>query len=243
MRERLYGELTPWYRLVDPPADHEGEVRAYRVALQRGATPAPKTLLELGSGAGHNAVHLKAHFECTLSDLSPEMLALSRELHPELEHHLGDLRTLRLGQTFDTVLLHDAVTYMRTEADLAKAIETIDVHLRPGGAAVIAPDVLREDLKDESELLACDEGHRSLRAVMWSWDPDPEDTTFITEYAFLLRENGKVTAVHDSHVEGVFPKATWLRLLEARGFSVETFPRPMDDEGQFDEVFLLRKPA
>jgi hypothetical protein len=31
----LYGELVPWYRLVDPPADHLDEATAYREALER----------------------------------------------------------------------------------------------------------------------------------------------------------------------------------------------------------------
>ena len=35
-------------------------------------------MLDLGSGAGHNAVHLKSRFACTLVDLAPAMLVLAR---------------------------------------------------------------------------------------------------------------------------------------------------------------------
>ena len=52
-------------------------------------------------------------FTCTLSDLSPQMLSLSRTLNPGCEHVLGDMRTLRLGRTFDAVFVHDAVMYSR----------------------------------------------------------------------------------------------------------------------------------
>ena len=69
----------------------------------------PGTLLELGSGGGNNASHLKARFNCTLTDISPDMLALSRTLNPECEHLEGDMRTLRLGRTFDVVFIHDAI--------------------------------------------------------------------------------------------------------------------------------------
>ena len=99
MRPLLYRELVPWYRLVDPAADHADEAASYQAALERGASPAPDTLLELGAGAGHNASHLKRRFRCTLSDVSEAMLALSRELNPECEHVVGDMRTLRLGRT------------------------------------------------------------------------------------------------------------------------------------------------
>jgi len=44
------------------------------------------------------------------------MLELSRTINPEAEHILGDMRTLRLGRTFDAVLIHDAICYMTTEA-------------------------------------------------------------------------------------------------------------------------------
>jgi hypothetical protein len=66
----LYGELVPWYRLLDPPADHLDEATSYREALERAAGPGAETLLELGAGAGHNAFYLKDRFRCTLTDIA-----------------------------------------------------------------------------------------------------------------------------------------------------------------------------
>ena len=54
---------------------------------------APRTVLELGSGGGNNASHLKAQFRMTLVDRSPGMLAVSRALNPECEHVEGDCAT------------------------------------------------------------------------------------------------------------------------------------------------------
>src|SRR3712207_9249425 len=106
--------------------------------------PAP-TLLELGSGGGNNAVHLKAHFaQVTLTDLSPEMLAVSRALNPDCEHLLGDMRTLRLGRAFDVVFVHDAIDYMTTREDLRLALETAAVHCKPDGLGLFVPDYVRE---------------------------------------------------------------------------------------------------
>lgn len=44
------------------------------------------TLLELGSGDNNTASYFKRRFACTLTDLSPEMLALSSGINPECEH-------------------------------------------------------------------------------------------------------------------------------------------------------------
>jgi hypothetical protein len=241
MDSLLYGELVPWYRLLDPTLDHFDETESYRLALERAASPPPQTLLELGAGAGNNGYHLKRRFRCTLADVSDAMLALSRDLNPECDHIVGDMRTLRLARTFDAVLVHDAVMYMTTEDDLLAAARTAFVHTRPGGAAVFAPDCLRETFHEQSDIYGGEDGSRALRCLQWSWDPDASDDTFVAEYAFLLRDGVEMRAVHDRHIEGLFPKATWLRLLSSVGYEVDTIERPIG-EGRADEVFLCRRP-
>jgi len=241
MQPLLYGELVPWYRLVDPPEEHREEAASYLAAFDRAASPRPETLLDLGAGAGNNGLHLKPRFRCTLTDLSEEMLGLSRELNPECEHIAGDMRTLRLDRTFDAVLVHDAVMYMTTEEQLLAAARTAFVHTRPGGAAIFAPDCVRETFRESTDVMSGEDGSRALRGLEWTWDPDPTDDTYTVDFAFLLRDAGGVTAAHDRHVEGLFSRATWFRILAAAGYRVETMERPVAD-GAVDEIFLCRRP-
>jgi SAM-dependent methyltransferase len=140
---RLYGDLAPWFHLLTAPEDYAAEAERYR-RLILDAVPDARTLLELGSGGGNNASHLRADFACTLSDVSPQMLDLSRRLNPGCEHVLGDMRTLRLGRTFDAVFVHDAIAYMATEDDLRDCLRTAFAHTRPGGIALFVPDFTRE---------------------------------------------------------------------------------------------------
>jgi hypothetical protein len=245
MQPLLYGELVPWYRLLDPVADHADEAAAYVAMLERAGAPAGGTLLELGAGAGGNASFMKQRFRCTLTDISPEMQALSRAINPECEHLPGDMRTLRLGRAFDAVLVHDAVAYMTTRADLAAAAATAFAHTRPGGAALFAPDYVRETFSDKAELHAGDDGPRSLRCLEWAWDPDPADDTYVVEYAFLLRDRrdrNDLKAVHDRHVEGLFARATWVEALTGVGYRVERVDRPFDDTAT-EMIFLCRRPT
>ena len=84
----------------------------------------------------------------TLSDLSAEMLALSRRINPELEHVQGDMRSLRVpGAQFDAVFVHDAASYLASEDDVRAMAATAAFHCRPGGAAVVVPDHVREKLR------------------------------------------------------------------------------------------------
>jgi len=238
---RLYRDYARWYRLVDPPEDHREEADTFQLAFEGAVSQRPETLLELGAGGGHNALHLKRHYRCTLTDLSEEMLALSRDLNPECEHVAGDMRTLELGRKFDLVLVHDAVTYMLTEDDLAATARTAFIHTRPGGAAIFAPDNLRETFHESTEVDSSQDAIRTLHYLAWVWDPDPTDDTYQVDYTFLLREKGAVQAFHEQHVEGLFPRASWLRILDSVGYQAEIMARPIGD-GTFDEVFLCRKP-
>lgn len=242
MKAALYGELAPWYYLVDPTAEHAEETEIYRAALERGAGPGARTLLELGAGGGNNAWHLKQRFQCTLSDVSEVMLGLSRELNPDCEHLIGDMRTLRLGRTFDTVLVHDAVMYMTRVEELDAVAATAFAHTRPGGAALFAPDYVRETFHEATEQGGEDDGARGLRYLAWTWDPDPADDTYIADYVFLLREGDRMRAVHDRHTEGLFSKATWTSVLERAGYRVEPVQRVLGGT-RVDEIFLCTRPA
>lgn len=216
---KLYNELASWWPLMSPPFEYVEEAAFYRATLGTVAKRPVKTVLELGSGGGHNASHLKEHFTLTLVDISPGMLSVSRMLNPECEHHQGDMLSVRLGRQFDAVFIHDAICYMTTEAELRQAIGTAFVHCKPGGVALFAPDYVRENFQTGTDHGGHDDGARGMRWVEWTWDPDPDDTTYLADYAYLMRErNGSMHVEHDRHLEGLFSRATWLRLLTEGGF-------------------------
>ncbi|MGH7719046.1 MAG: class I SAM-dependent methyltransferase [Gemmatimonadaceae bacterium] len=242
---KLYGELASWWPLLSAPAEYAEEAAFYQQTLIEACEGAPRTLLELGSGGGNNASHLKARFQMVLVEPSSGMLEVSAALNPECEHVQGDMRTVRLGRQFDCVFVHDAVVYMTTESDLRRAIETAFVHCRPGGAALFAPDHVRENFRPSADHGGHDGEHRSLRYLEWTWDPDPTDGTYVVDYAYLLRAgDGSVSVEHDRHIEGLFGRADWLRLLSEAGFRprVVPFDHSELDAGTY-EVFVGSKPG
>ena len=245
MKTLLYHELVSFYHLLDPLEDHVDEAEAYGDRL-KAAVPHATSLLELGSGAGHGAYYVKERFEhVTLADLSEAMLDRSKELNPDCEHVVGDMRSLRLGRSFDCVLIHDAICHLTTRDDLRAAVETAWVHLRSGGAALLIPDCTKESFVECHEDHAGDDDERSLRCVSWSHDPDPDDDTYVTDFAFLLRERGEVRAVHDRHVYGLFATAVWIDVCREAGFAVDPIVRPLPDEyigtAYTDTMYLCRK--
>jgi trans-aconitate methyltransferase len=200
-------------------------------------------LLELGSGGGNTASHLKARYACTLTDLSEDMLAVSRAINPQCEHVPGDMRTLRLGREFDAVLVHDAVMYMTNADDLRAAIATAYVHLRPGGAALFVPDCTRETFTPGTHHGGHDGDGRSLRYLEWTRDPDPADASFEVDFAILLGESGKrVRVVHDHHVHGLFARDEWLAWLSDAGFEASAVKLDVDGDVPEYVGFVGRRP-
>jgi ubiquinone/menaquinone biosynthesis C-methylase UbiE len=147
---RLYGDLSSWWPALSSPEDYAEDAAFYRKTIVAACSSTPRTLLEPGSGGGNNASHLKAFFTMTLVDASPGMLIVSRSLNPECEHIQGDMRDIRLGRIFDAVFIEDAISYMTTEYDLQRAIETAFVHCRPGGAALFCPDYIIETFRSST---------------------------------------------------------------------------------------------
>jgi len=240
---RFYGDLASWWPLISPVDEYVEEAELIAQLLGSAAIPVWE-VLELGSGGGSNAAHLKRQFSLTLVDLSPEMLAVSQQLNPDCVHQQGDMRTVRLGREFDAVFVHDAVGYMTSQDDLAAAARTAFHHCRPGGVAVFVPDEIKETYEPGVEQGGTDgPDGRGVRFLEWSWDPDPVDTTTVTQYVFVLRDtDNAVQVVHEEHQFGLFDRQTWLDVLTAAGFQVEVTHETTDDDRTPRELFLANRP-
>jgi SAM-dependent methyltransferase len=222
---RVYQDLAEWWPLVSPPEEYAEEAGQLAGVFASAAIPV-REVLDLGSGGGHVAVHLKDRITLTLADLSASMLEVSRQLNPECEHVQGDMRTLRLGRMFDGVLVHDAVDYMTGEADLLQVAQTAFAHCRPGGIAAFVPDHTAETFRAAlGHGGGSDASGRSAAFRERDWDPDPGDDWIQADYEFTLRDaDGSVRVVRESHRLGAFSAATWLRVLAEAGFDPEQAP-------------------
>jgi SAM-dependent methyltransferase len=237
---KLYGELAEWWPIFSGPEEYREEAAYFARTLIASSNPPPRRVLELGSGGGNNAYHLKAHFEMTLVDRSPGMLAVSREINPECEHLKGDIRKVRLGRTFDAVFVHDAICHMTTAADLRAVMKTALEHLRPGGVALFVPDEVRETFAAETDHGGNDAERGSVRFLQWITDPNPRDTTYMVDFAILIKNGrGQTRLVHDRHKLGLFPRAKWRSLMREVGFRLSTINEEFAEFGR--DVFLGRR--
>ena len=219
---RLYDDLAYLWPLMSPPEEYAEEASYWRMNLREGLGPGRHKILELGVGGGHNLSHLTSDFEATAVDASEKMLALSRKLNARVEHHRGDMRDVRLGRTFKAVLIGDAISHMLSENDLFAAFNTAALHLEAGGMLIITPDYFRESFHEpHTEHHTHSNDGMQLTYFEYAYDPDPGDTTIETLFTHVIREGARLRIEHDRFITGLFPKATWLRLMGKAGFMVE----------------------
>lgn len=244
---RLYRELAEWWPLISPPEEYTDEAGYLAAVLRLSGVAGPvREVLDLGSGGGHMAVHLKDQFTLTLVDISKDMLAVSQRLNPECEHLPGDMRTVRLGRGFDAVLVHDAIDYITTEHDLGQVIETTFAHCKPGAVAAFVPDYVKDSF---AELTGGGGGgtdpagrHATFRER--TWDPDPADDWVQSEYEFtLVRADGSVEVIGETHRLGAFSQATWFALLASAGFEPLPVPHAGMPPGRPANLFTGKRPA
>ena len=178
------------------------------------------TVLELGSGGGNNASHLKRHFTLTLVDRSPEMLELSRGLNPELEHVEGDMRTMRLDRTFDAVFVHDALAYILTERGPAGRLRDGARTLPAGRERRLRPRLRPGDIRPAHE-----PRRPRLRRTASAGcgtssgsEPDPSDPTRPRRRLRVPDPRGRAASASSRTATsaGSSRRETWLRGLAAR---------------------------
>ncbi|MGB0766939.1 MAG: class I SAM-dependent methyltransferase [Phycisphaeraceae bacterium] len=241
---RLYSDLAHLWPHLSPPEHYEPETEQLRELIDEalGQPPAGQrwSLLELGAGGGHAIVHLKAHYDCTASDLSPQMLAHCNALNPEVPTIEGDMRSLRLDNQFDAVLICDAIDYMTTRDDAVAALTTVAAHLRPGGVALFAPTYTRETFTDGDVahdatpgIVESTQSNRALPGVTYFTfvhDPDPTDTQFEMILLYLLRDaqTRRVQTIEDRHACGLFAIEDWQDMATNAGLAAEALAERVD---------------
>lgn len=231
---KLYSSLAEWWPLLSHPDEYRDEAAYYWRLLCKHTRRPIESLLELGSGGGNNAFHIRryaarrqsgrgatpnAPLRMTLTDASQAMLDVSRCLNPDCEHVQGDMRSLRLQRRFDAVFIQDAVMYMTTGDDLRRAIRTAWEHCAPDGVVLFAPDCTRETWSAGTSHGGHDGPAVAMRYLEWTWDPDPADSEYVVQFAFLMKmADGAVRVEHEQHRLGLFAEREWIEFLREAGF-------------------------
>jgi len=153
----VFANYASHYDLLYRDKDYLGEVQFIHRLIKTYA-PEALNILELGCGTAKHAVLLAEEgYQIDGVDFSKEMLLkaesricqLPKNLASKLKLFHGDIRHVRLNQTFDVVLsLFHVISYQTTNEDLLATFATVKQHLQTGGIFIFdiwyGPAVLSE---------------------------------------------------------------------------------------------------
>ncbi|RAM51565.1 MAG: SAM-dependent methyltransferase [Hapalosiphonaceae cyanobacterium JJU2] len=223
----VFGNYARYYDLLYHDKDYVGEAQFIHRLIKTYA-PNAQNILELGCGTGNHAVLLaKEGYKINGVDFSLEMLQkadnrlcqLPVELASRLKFSHGDIRQVRLNQTFDVVMsLFHVISYQTKNEDLLAAFATVKEHLKPGGIFIFdiwyGPAVLTElptvrvkRLEDEEILVT-----RIAEPVI-----HPNDNVVDVNYQVLIKDKNsnyveQITEKH--HMRYLFKPEVELLLSE-----------------------------
>lgn len=229
---KVFDAYASYYDLLYRDKDYAAEAEYVASHIRRNARGA-KRILELGCGTGGHAIHLaQMGYLVHGVDLSEAMLsrALARKdsLPPEVAARLsfskGDVRTVRTGETVDTVIsLFHVMSYQVTNADVNAAFETASSHLRSGGLFLFdfwyGPAVLTE--KPEVRVKRLENEHIEVTRIA---EPvlNSNESTVQVNYTLFVKDKatGKIEQTVESH------KLRYLFLTELQHYLAGRFVAP-----------------
>ena len=85
-------------------------------------------------------------------------------------------------------------------------------------------------------------GGRGLRYFEWTHELNADRVTYDVDYVLLIHEPGRsIRLEQDRHTMGLFPRATWRKLIEASG--LEPIDHDVDPGTAEQVVFAARRAA
>ena len=221
-QRRMYSDLVWTWPIISPKQDYISEVAEIRKQIEKHTRIKIKSLLHLGCGGGHLDYSFKKYYQVTGVDISKGMLGLANKLNPETKYINGDMRTVRLKQTFDAVVIADSISYMQTKKDLFAVFKTAFKHLKPGGVFYTYAEETKERFKQNHiHTTYHKQGNIEITLIENYYDQDPKDTTYDADFIYLIRKNGKLKIEADRHQMGIFSEKIWADLLQKSGFKAK----------------------
>jgi SAM-dependent methyltransferase len=239
---RLYTDLAwLWPMWGDAGAEYAHYSEQVTALVRKYAKGTVTSLLDIGCGGGKNVFNLKRHFNVTGLDSSPAMLAQARELNPECRFVHGDMRSFRLNDSFDAVLVDDAIAHMNSRADFVAALSTAHAHVKPGGVLIVTPDVTAERFQqNKTSTFSATRDGVDVVFIENVYDPDPTDEQYETTILYLIRQQGELRIETDRWTMGIYALATWRQVLCATGFQVSEEHYSLDEDDY--TMFVCTKP-
>lgn len=216
---RLYKDLAWLWPLWGTVEEYRKECELFTKLIKKHSQIDTKTLLDIGCGGGKNAFNFKKDFTVTGIDVSEEMLNNARQINPECEFVIADMRDFELNREFDSIFLNDSIMYMKSPGELESVFRRSFDHLKSGGVMICYAEILKENFKqNETWVTTSQNGDLEITFIENNYDKNPNDDVFESVMIYLIRKKGDLRIEEDYHECGIFTIDVWRNALKNAGF-------------------------
>jgi len=193
-------------------------------AIIQDANPNATTLLDIACGTGAHLVELRRWYKVEGFDQSRDMLAVARPRLVGVPLHMGDMRTLDLGKSFDAVMcLFSSIGYVTDPAEMQSTIQRLAAHVAPGGVLILdgwlRPEAWSDDYRGEPDIAHDDE----VMVVRLAFSRREGHIT-VLDMHHLVRTNSGIEHFSEAHRLALTPTADYVSAVESAGLTARVIP-------------------
>ncbi len=220
----IYHMLAPFYDALNQEVDYASWLQSMEKQFAKYMETPPKRVLDLACGTGSMTIELlKAGYEVTGLDLSPEMLTVAQE---RIEKHgfsnvlltMQDMTEFDVGGEYDAVVCTlDGINHLPQKVGVFSCFQCVRECLRPGGLFLFDVNSLfkfREIYGEEAYTMETENAF-----CVWQNDYRPKRGTcdfYIN--LFKKEKDGKYTRYEDVERETYYSIETLQTLAKKAGF-------------------------
>lgn len=212
--------------------DYVAESNKLQEFIQKYKLSNGNALLDVACGTGNHAGLLSKYYRVEGTDSNANMLKVAHQKHPAIRFTQADMRNFDLGRRFDIVTcLFSAIGYMKTRAELEKAIKSMSRHLLPGGVLLVEPWFTPEqwNVGRVSTILVDKPDRKIVRMSRGA----KKGKISLLDFHYLIGTSRRIEHIVEHHEFGLFSHEQYMHVFTKAGLNITHDPEGVDGRGLY----------
>ena len=195
------------------------------------------TLLDVACGTGTHANLLNEFYKVEGLDLDKKMLAVAHKKYPKIKLHQGDMVNFDLHKQYDIIVcLFSSIGYVKTKSKLHKAIQTMSLHVLPGGVLLVEPWFTPDQWKPgRAAMLQVNKPDLKIARISHA---SQRGKVSLLEFQYLVGTPKGITHSTEMHEMGLFTHEEYMDGFLATGLKTVHDKKGLDGRG----LYIGKKP-
>lgn len=227
----MFTKSTEIYDLIYSTKDYKSEAEKLTSVL-RSRFSDTKEILDVACGTGEHHRYLIDQFQIEGFDLNEEFIQIAQSKNPKATYSVADMIDFEFNKKYDAVVcLFSSIGYVKTVANLKRAISCFKKHLKNTGVIVIEPWISpskwisgRTNMQTYSspEVKVCRMNTSSV-----------EDHISILDFEYLVGDADGIHHYKEKHKLGLFDHNTMKEVFEELELNCEFVAEGLTNRGLY----------